>query len=222
MDKLEENQRSALLFTVVFTVIILVASVWITRVISPSVTQANMMYWLIDRSAGLISYELLSLSMILGLSMSSGLWDRFGRRNFAKQLHHFSTLLILPFLALHLIGLLGDASIPFTIANLLIPGSATYQPFLTALGSLSLYAVIALIASTYLRQRIGQKTWRTLHFLAFPTFLFVTIHGLWLGTDSHSLIGILLYVVPLAIIAGLVMERIDRAKSKQKAKTTAA
>lgn len=209
MELVEENQKTPLTFLLLFTTGVVLASELLTRVLMSGQTSiTNQFYWLLDRTAGITSYELLALSSILGVSMTSGLWDKHGLRKWAKQLHQYTTLLFVPFLGLHLFGLYQDTSVPFSLPSLLIPFHATYHPLLTALGVLSFYGSLVLISSSYLRKYISMKAWRTIHFLSFPLFLAVTVHGFFGGTDSKTLVGFLLYAIPFGLFVGFTMQRV--------------
>lgn len=207
MDRIEPSQKPPLTITVTVTVLIILGSILFTHLTAGSTTQANQMYWLVDRAAGVTAYELLALSSILGLSMTAKAWDRWGMRKWAKQLHQYTTLLVIPFIALHLFGLLMDSSVPFTWRALVVPFAASYKPILSAFGTLSVYGVLILIVTSYLRERMSANVWRKIHFLAFPMFIAVTIHGFMIGTDSDRFIGFLFYAVPLTIVAWLSVRR---------------
>lgn len=207
MDRIEPSQKPPLTITVIVTVLIILGSILFTHLTAGSTTQENQLYWLVDRAAGVTAYELLALSSILGLSMTAKAWDRWGMRKWAKQLHQYTTLLVIPFIALHLFGLLMDSSVPFTWRALIVPFSASYKPILSALGTLSVYGVLILIVTSYLREHMSANVWRKIHFLAFPMFIAVTIHGFMIGTDSYRFIGFLFYAVPLTIVAWLSVRR---------------
>ncbi|WP_169725394.1 ferric reductase-like transmembrane domain-containing protein [Alicyclobacillus contaminans] len=212
---LEPEQRAPLWFVAVFAVVVvLIAEVFSRGVAVGSRVQVNQDFWLLDRAAGLVAYEVLALSAILGVSMTSGVWDRMGLRRHVRLLHQLATLLILPFTALHLFGLYEDTDVPFTLADLLIPGKSRVTPLATALGVLSLYAVVVLVVSSYLQSLLTVRVWRTLHLLAFPMFVAVTLHGLLGGTDSRTVMGALLYAIPLLLFFGFTLERWTAARRR--------
>jgi predicted ferric reductase len=41
--------------------------------------------------------------------------------------------------------------------------------------------------SFYVRSRIGQKTWRSLHYVSFITYLVALLHGITAGSDASLL-----------------------------------
>ena len=83
-----------------------------------------------------------------------------------------------------LLGL--DRTVPFSLAQILVPGLAPHAPLAVAFGQVALYLALVVIGSFYVRRHIGQRTWRTLHYLTFLAFLGATAHGIGAGTDSGS------------------------------------
>lgn len=169
---------------------------------------ANTFYWYMARSAGFTSYAMLSLTVLLGLSSSIGLWDKLRLRRFMTQMHQYTALLVLPFLFFHLWGLNQDTTIPFTWETLLVPFLGQYRQFWTGLGILTLYGWILIVVSSYLRERIGTRMWRAIHLVSIPMFIAVTVHGLMVGTDSKSVLAVLIYALPSALFVGLVWKRL--------------
>jgi DMSO/TMAO reductase YedYZ heme-binding membrane subunit len=53
-----------------------------------------------------------------------------------------------------------------------------------AWGVVSLYLLIAIQVSSWLRARMPRRWWRRIHFLSYPTLWMVTMHGLKAGTDA--------------------------------------
>jgi sulfoxide reductase heme-binding subunit YedZ len=144
-------------------------------------------YWYLARAGGVIAYLLLWLATCWGIMMSSKVLK--GYMNFARaySLHEFLPMLGVVFAAIHALVLLGDTYIGFSVQQLLIPFSSSYKPLWTGLGSLAFYMFLALIFSSYLRKRIGQRSWRAFHYTSYLAFLLVLVHGLMAGSDSGSL-----------------------------------
>ena len=46
------------------------------------------------------------------------------------------------------------------------------------------------VGSFYVRRQIGQRAWRTLHYVTFLAFLGATAHGVMAGTDSGTPVGV--------------------------------
>ncbi|MCL6445749.1 MAG: ferric reductase-like transmembrane domain-containing protein [Alicyclobacillus sp.] len=167
----------------------------------------NTRFWILERSAGFMAYGLLSLTAILGVSMTAQLWDRWKLRKFANDIHQYAMLLVPPFLFLHLWGLYHDRMVPFPVASLILPWMSNYRRAAVTLGVGSLYLFLALVATSYARTYIGAKVWRKVHFAAFPLFLGTTLHGLLAGTDSQHFWAKTIYLVPLGLFTLLTLNR---------------
>jgi predicted ferric reductase len=141
-------------------------------------------FWYMARSGGIVAYLLLWLSTVWGLTLSSKIITDLVPAPITYGLHEFLSLGAVLFAVLHAVVLLGDQYIQFNIFHLTVPFIAPYEPLWTGLGTLGLYLTTALTASFYVRQQLGQKVWRTLHYLTFVAYGLALVHGLMAGSDS--------------------------------------
>ena len=144
-------------------------------------------FWYLSRSAGIVAYLALWLSMTLGLSLTNRFARLWAGGPAVADVHLFASLLALSLVAFHVSVLLGDAYTGYRIDQLLIPFASTpYEPFWVGLGQLALYLALPVTFSFYLRRQIGLRAWRLLHYGSFAVFLLATAHGLAAGTDSDT------------------------------------
>jgi predicted ferric reductase len=155
------------------------ADTWLTA-------EQDRLPWYATRLLGLLSYMVISGSVIYGLLLSTGVLDAIAHRTVSFTLHQDLSAIGLGLALVHAAMLTLDHSVPYTVAEVLIPFSGPYRPVWVGVGQLSLYLTIVVVASFSLRKRIGQKRWRTLHYVTFLAFLGVTAHGLMAGTDSSA------------------------------------
>jgi methionine sulfoxide reductase heme-binding subunit len=142
--------------------------------------------WYASRATGVVSLLLLSMVMILGLVVNRqgrlpGL-PRFG----ATSLHRSVSLLAVLFVAVHVITAIADPFVTIRIAAAIVPFSSAYKPFWLGLGAVSLDLIIALIVTSLARARIGRRTWRSLHWLAYAAWPVAFAHSIGSSTDLHS------------------------------------
>ena len=105
----------------------------------------------------------------------------------AFAIHEYVSLLGLVFALFHALVLLGDRYINFTIAQIFMPFSTVdYRPTWVGIGQIGLYVWLIVALSFYVRQGIGQKTWRVIHYLSFAMYIMGLLHGLFSGTDSTA------------------------------------
>jgi predicted ferric reductase len=140
--------------------------------------------WYITRSAGLTAYVLLWLSTAWGLAVSSKIFDDLLHRTFTYDFHQFISLLAVGFIFLHIAVLMADRYLPYTLAQVLVPFLSPYRPLWVGIGVLAFYLTMLVTVTFYLRNRIGSKTFRSIHVLSLVAFLGAAIHGFFSGTDS--------------------------------------
>lgn len=172
-------------------------------------------YWYMARAGGIVGYVLLWLSVVWGLTLSTKITNGLVPAPIAYGLHEFLSLGTILFAVGHALVLLGDQYIGFDIFHLALPFIAPYRPLWTGLGTIGLYLSAILVGSFYLRKQIGQKTWRTLHYLTFGAYLLVLTHGIMAGSDSGLGVMKLMYFSTGFSVLFLVYYRLLTLKSKE-------
>jgi sulfoxide reductase heme-binding subunit YedZ len=173
-----------------------------------SATTANPMLWYVTRAAAVSSYIVLSATVMLGMVRSLA---RVGRMRVSWALdetHQFLALLTVALVALHLLSLVFDPLIPFTPLNLLLPIAEPYRPVAVDLGVLSLYGLMTVAVSSWLRRHIAYASWRTLHYVSFAAFFLVTLHGVLAGSDAGTPWMHLIYLAATGGVMLLVFIRL--------------
>lgn len=166
------------------------------------------MTWIIIRSSGFVAYLLLAGASIWGLLVATKL---LGRSVAAKNLTYVhESLSIGAILAtlVHVGALIADNFIEFTIADVLVPGSAGWRPTAVALGIAAMYGLALVTASFYVRRQIGQRSWRRLHYVSFGIFAAAVAHGVSAGTDTTTPWGMAIYAASITAVLGLVAYRV--------------
>lgn len=164
--------------------------------------------WYISRSSGLVAYVLLTLSVVLGLLLSIRPARPLLPRALAFDLHQFISILTLSMVGVHVGILLFDTYLGFSPAEILVPFASDSEPLLNAIGVLAAWSLVAITASFWLRRRVGQRTWRRLHYVSFASWLLALVHGYAQGTDTFVPFVNAIYVLSAAVVAGLLTYRI--------------
>jgi len=144
--------------------------------------------WLIARASGLVALGLLTLSVWLGLTMSTRLLGP-KRQKPLLALHRTLAWTSLSMVGLHLGGILLDPVLHFGAFAAFVPGAAPWRPVAVAFGVVAAWLSLALVASFNARRWIGQKGWRRLHYATFAAFWLALGHALLVGTDLRGLGG---------------------------------
>jgi predicted ferric reductase len=156
-------------------------------------TDSVQLWWYITRAAGLTGYLLTWLSMIWGFAVSTKLLQPVLENTFSYDFHEHLSLLGLGFIALHVIVLLFDRYLPFSLLQILVPFMDSYRPLWVGLGIISFYTLLLVTFTFYLRQHIGVRAFRSIHALSLLGYLGTTLHGLFAGTDSALPVTMFLY-----------------------------
>lgn len=151
----------------------------LTRPTAPSPT-----LWYLTRALAVGAYVSLTISMLFGALRSIARQSREHVSWMVDELHQFLATLSGVLVLGHLVALLLDPFLPFTVQNLLVPLNEPYRPFPVILGVFALYAMIALLFTSWFRAYMPYGFWRVLHYLSFVAFVLVTAHGLLAGSDA--------------------------------------
>jgi len=158
--------------------------------------------WFATRGSGVVSMLLFSAVVVLGIVTtmrwgSSG-WPRF----LTAEVHRTISLLSVVFVVIHILTAILD---PFTHLGLwaaLVPLASAYRPVWVALGVISVYFGLAVLVTSLIRERIGLRLWRAIHWLAYACWPLALLHSIGSGSDATAtwMLGVdALCVVPVAV-----------------------
>jgi predicted ferric reductase len=162
-------------------------------------------WWYVTRAAGLTAYFLLWLSMVWGMGISTKIFRSAVDGTYTYDFHEFLSLLGLGFVVLHVVVLMLDKFLPFTLAQVLVPFIDSYRPLWVGLGIIGFYIFLLVTVTFYLRSRIGVQAFRSIHLLSLIGYLGATLHGLFAGTDSALATTKLLYLGTLLVVVFLTV-----------------
>jgi sulfoxide reductase heme-binding subunit YedZ len=166
--------------------------------------------WYLDRGTGLVSIILLTIVVALGIAQRHGIAGPSGQRFVVTQIHRNAALLSVAFLAIHIASSVIDGFAPITWLDAIIPFASPYRTLWLGLGALAFDLILALIATSLLRQRIGYSAWRSIHWFAYLAWPIAFVHGLGTGTDGREGLVQLVSLVCLGIVVVAVLWRITR------------
>jgi methionine sulfoxide reductase heme-binding subunit len=173
-----------------------------------SALQHGPFLWYATRATGLVTMLLLTASVLLGVLTSgrfaSGNWPRF----LTVGLHRNISLLVLVFLALHVGTTVIDTFVSIPLASAFVPFISSYKPFWLGLGAVALDLLVALVATSLVRNRLGLRAWRWVHWTAYVCWPVALVHGLGAGTDRSTLWVFVLTLTCAAVVAGAATWRL--------------
>lgn len=203
--------------SLLFSVVVVGVAAWVmlqSGMFSSSLAEDSQLTWHLIRSAGILSYVLLTVSMLWGLAVSSRAVNDWSPGVLTMLMHGTISWLALVLAIAHALLLMVDKYFAYTLADILVPFIGPYRPLAVGLGTLGLWIMLAVSASFWIKDRMGHRNWWWLHLTSYVTFGLATAHGLLAGTDSERLgIRILLLLGVLAV-SGLTAYRVYKARSK--------
>ncbi len=142
--------------------------------------------WYVTRGTGVVALVLLSAGVLLGV-MSSTRWHAPRTPRFlVLGLHRNVTLLGLAFVVVHVITTVVDHFAPIGYQDAVVPFLSPYRPVWLGLGAVAFDLLLALIATSLLRARIGLQMWRAVHWLAYAAWPVALMHSFGTGSDARS------------------------------------
>lgn len=214
-EPMEEQKSGSMFFPVMLAVLtglflaFIILPSWLPSLVNSTMGSDPKAFWYLSRSTAIISYTLLWISMVLGVTMTGKLAQHLLGVPMHFDLHLFISILGLGFSLVHGLLLMGDAYIAFSLSQVLVPfTSVNYLPFYVGLGQVAFYMWGIIILSHYVRKLTGRKVWRAIHYSGYVTFLMALVHGLTSGTDGGTGWAFYMYWISAGVLTFLVMYRI--------------
>lgn len=142
--------------------------------------------WYASRATGVVAFVLLTVVVVLGVLVS-----RRGRlpglpRFATTSVHRSMSLLAVAFTAVHVITAIADPYVIIGVAAAIIPFTSAYKALWIGLGAVALDIIVALIVTSLARARIGRRTWRAVHWLAYACWPVALAHSIGSGSDLRA------------------------------------
>lgn len=144
-------------------------------------------WWYVSRSAGIVGWALCAASVLWGMALSTRALGRKPSAPWLLDLHRYIGGLAVTFVGVHMVSLMLDPFVKFTIGDLLVPFASTqYKPNAVAWGIVATYLLVAVEVTSLLKKRIPLRLWRGVHLTSYALYAFATVHLLTAGTDRFN------------------------------------
>ena len=166
--------------------------------------------WFVSRGSGLVLLVLLTAVMVLGIATRAG-WS--SRRRFVQaELHRTLSLFTVALLGLHVVTAILDPYVTIGWAAMAVPFGSPYHRLAIGLGTLAVDLGAAVLLTSALRSRLGLRSWRAVHWLAYLAWPTAFVHALTAGNDMR--IGWVAAAVwgSAAVLAAAVLVRLITAR----------
>jgi methionine sulfoxide reductase heme-binding subunit len=145
----------------------------------------------------------LTCTVVLGILTATRWIGRATPGFVAADLHRNLSLLGLGLLIAHVVTTVLDPYAHISVRDVIIPFAAAYRPIWLGFGVAAAEIMVAVAATSLLRDRIGPRAWRLIHWAAYGSWPFAVIHGLGTGSDARApwLIGVVVSCVAAVLLA---------------------
>jgi DMSO/TMAO reductase YedYZ heme-binding membrane subunit len=145
---------------------------------------AEQFWWHVSRATGMVSWAILTLSILWGLALSTKLLGKRTPPAWLLNLHRFLGGFGVLLVGLHLIALVPDNYIYFGWSELFVPFASPWKTGAITWGIVAFYLLIAVEVTSLAMKRLPRKLWRYVHFSSFVLWLVATVHAITAGTDA--------------------------------------
>jgi sulfoxide reductase heme-binding subunit YedZ len=164
--------------------------------------------WYATRATGLVTLLLLTAAVVLGILTAGRFagvtWPRF----LTIGLHRNISLLAVAFLGLHVGTTVVDSYTSIGLTDALVPFLSSYKTVWLGLGAIASDLFLALIITSLLRQRLGHRAWRLIHWCGYVCWPVALVHAAGIGTDKTRSWVFLLTIACVAAVASALAARV--------------
>lgn len=143
--------------------------------------------WALGRGNGIVALAFMTLSIALGIATRSGrpllALPRFG----IADVHRFVALAATLLVGLHMGLLLLDPYAKLRLIDFVVPFLGAYRPLWQGLGTVAVDLLVIVVATSLLRQRLGLRAFRVVHWTTYLLWPIAMAHALGNGTDTGHL-----------------------------------
>jgi sulfoxide reductase heme-binding subunit YedZ len=166
--------------------------------------------WFLSRGSGLVLLALFSVVVVLGVATRTGSAPRRWPRFAVAELHRTLSLFAVALLVLHVVTAILDPFVTIGWAATVLPFTSPYRTLAIGLGTLAVDLGGAVLITSLARQRLGQRAWRAVHWLAYLAWPAAFLHSLTAGNDLGIWWVALIEVASAAAVATAVLARLFR------------
>jgi methionine sulfoxide reductase heme-binding subunit len=140
--------------------------------------------WALGRGTGIVALGFLTVSVTLGIGTRSGR-PMFNLPRFAvADVHRFASLAGTVLVFLHVALLLGDPYAQLRVVDAVLPFLGADNPLWLGFGTVAFDLLVAVALTGILRNGIGFRAFRAVHWAAYGLWPVALAHALGTGSDT--------------------------------------
>jgi DMSO/TMAO reductase YedYZ heme-binding membrane subunit len=175
--------------------------------------------WYITRATGLVALVLFTVVVCLGTFVS----NRVGGTNVGRfelnELHRSVSMVAVAFLVLHILTTILDSYVPTGWFSAVIPFTSSYKRLDVAIGAVAFDLILAVWASSLMKARIKNDSWRFIHWFSWLAFVAAIVHGFLIGTDARSGVGLAVVITCASVGLAVALWRFVKRPTRSLGRT---
>lgn len=174
---------------------------------------SDQIFWYATRAAAILAWFAASLSVAVGVLMSSRFLGRRPTLPWLTDLHRFFAGMALVFVGVHMVTLWADDFISFSWRELLIPWEAQVRGIsrlALAMGVVSAWVMAAVELTSLVKRQLPARFWHGVHLGSYAVVVLSTVHGWMVGSDASNPLLFSLSVSMLAAVGFVTLVRVLR------------
>jgi DMSO/TMAO reductase YedYZ heme-binding membrane subunit len=170
-------------------------------------------WWYVTRASGIVAWLMLTASVIWGVILSTKAFPEQRRPAWLLDLHRWLGGLTVSFVAIHLIALVADSYVHFTLIDLAVPFASDWKPGAVALGVIATWLLVAVEVTSLAMRRLPKRVWRAIHLSSYAVFWLASIHAALAGTDRAQRLYQVTAAASIIAVAWALMYRLANRRS---------
>ncbi|MBX7431389.1 ferric reductase-like transmembrane domain-containing protein [Mycobacterium sp. Y57] len=140
--------------------------------------------WALGRGTGITALAFMTVAVALGIATRSGRPLLTLPRFAVADVHRFAALGATLLVVLHMTLLFLDPYAQLRIVDFVVPFLGAYRPLWLGLGTLAVDLLAVIIVTSLLRNRIGRRGFRVVHWSTYALWPAALAHALGSGSDT--------------------------------------
>ncbi len=186
-------------------------------------------WWYISRISAMVAWGLMSFSVVWGVLLASRVFRGLDNPAWLKDIHKYLSTLTVVLAGVHTAALTLDPFVKFDIADILIPGAATYEgatplvELALAVGVVAFWIMTAVYVTSLFMDKLPRWFWKGTHYSAYLVFFAIGIHAAYAGSDVGSWWygAVSIWVITMGMLALIIRFTVVALKDKRAIKDAA-
>ena len=154
----------------------------------------------------MVAGVLLTASLVWGVLVATRVLKAIDRPTWLLAMHRWFSALACVLIVLHMLALVADNFVHFSLADLLVPGVSSWKTVPVAMGVVAFWLVAVVQATSLLMRRMPRDVWKFIHYFAYVAVWLTSLHGALAGTDAtnDAYRFVALFLTFVAIVAAVI------------------